>query len=237
MSITVYWGCNEYEWMRANAPTPVSKSYYSNFKPTDSSELTSINRCPAFNDYLFNLYELRSIYDYEFYLEDGSVRSNMYSEQFFDDHVVIRDINQKWFSFSQQYIFFTEEPSLLMTTYEYPNFEDNNITKNCHTIPGQFDIGKWFRNTEFPFFLKKESNKFKIEENEVYSYIRFHTTEPINFVQFVITDKINGFLNDARNLNMNQRRKILPMNYMYNKFNHKSLILNEIKLNLIKQGI
>lgn len=237
MTIKIYWACNEYEWMRASEPTAVSKKYYSKFKSDDRSELKSINRCPAFNNYLNNLYELRSIYDYEFYIEDGAVKSNMYSEQFFDDHVVIRDIDQKWFSFSQQYIFFTEEPSLLMTTYEFPNFENNNITKNCHTIPGQFDIGKWFRNTEFPFFLKEESNKFKIEENEVYSYIRFHTDEPIEFIQFIATDKINAFLNDARNLNMNQKRKVLSMDYMYSKFNHKDKILAEIKSNLIRQGI
>ena len=161
----------------------------------------------------------------------------MYSEKFFDDHVVIRDINQKWFSFSQQYIFFTEEPSLLMTVYEFPNFENNNITENCHTIPGQFDIGKWFRNTEFPFFLKKDCNRFKIEENEVYSYIRFHTDEPIEFVQFIATDKINEFLNDARNLNINQKRKILSMQYIYSKFNHKDKILSEIKSNILKQDI
>jgi len=237
MTINIYWACNEYEWMRASRPTAVSKKYYNNFKSNDNSELASINRCPAFNDYLTNLYELRSIYDYEFYLEDGAVKSNMYSEKFFNDHVVIRDINQKWFSFSQQYIFFTDQPSLLMTTYEFPNFENNNITKNCHTIPGQFDIGRWFRNTEFPFFLKEESDKFKIEENEVYSYIRFHTKEPINFIQFLVTDKINAFLNDARNLNMNQKRKIVPMSNMYNRFNHKELILKEIKNNIIMQDI
>lgn len=237
MTINIYWACNEYEWMRASQPTAVSKKYYNNFKPNDNSELASINRCPAFNDYLTNLYELRSIYDYEFYLEDGAVKSNMYSEQFFNNHVVIRDIHQKWFSFSQQYIFFTDHPSLLMTTYEFPNFENNNITKNCHTIPGQFDIGKWFRNTEFPFFLKQESDRFKIEENEVYSYIRFHTKETINFIQFLVTDKINGFLNDARNLNINQKRKIIPMSNIYNKFNHKELVLKEIKNNIIMQDI
>jgi hypothetical protein len=237
MTIKVYWACNEYEWMRASKPDPVSKKYYSKFKSNDGSQLASINRCPAFNDYLTNLYELKSIYDYEFYIEDNLVKSNMYSEKFFDDHVVIRDINQKWFSFSQQYIFFTEEPSLLMTVYEFPNFENNNITENCHTIPGQFDIGKWFRNTEFPFFLKKDCNRFKIKENEVYSYIRFHTDEPIEFVQFIATDKINEFLNDARNLNINQKRKILSMQYIYSKFNHKDKILSEIKSNIIKQDI
>jgi len=233
MTIKVYWACNEYEWMRASEPSPVSKSYYNNFKHNDLSPLTSINRCPSFNDYMSNLFELRSIYDYSFYLEDGVVKTSMYSKNFFEEHVTVRDYNQKWFSFNNQYIFFTEEPSLFMTTYEFPNFENNNITKSCHTIPGQFDIGRWFRNTEFPFFLREGVNEFKIEEKEVYSYIRFHTEEPIEFVQFLVTDKINGFLNDARNLNMNQKRKILSMDYMYKKFNHKDLILKEIKSNLI----
>ena len=28
-----------------------------------------------------------------------------------------------------------------------PYFEDNNITDRCIVIPGELDIGKWFRNT------------------------------------------------------------------------------------------
>jgi hypothetical protein len=145
--------------------------------------------------------------------------------------VVVRSLEKKFFSFQTKYIFFTEEPSLNVTFYEYPFLEDNNITTRCIPVAGQYDIGRWFRNTEFAFYLKKDYNEFKINRNEIYSYIRFHTDKKIVFKQFRFNDTLKSYTEDSFALTFGHYFKTLTE--FYNCFKNKKLILKEIKKNLI----
>jgi hypothetical protein len=234
MAIKIYWACLEDEWVRATAPTPVKRSAYAFVKPDPNNTLLAIGRCPAFNDYLTNLYSLHSIYGYEFSIdENGHVSSKDFDQEFFNQHVLVRDLNNKFFSFTQNYVFFTDEPSLLMSTGGFPVFEDNNITDSCHPIPGVFDIGKWFRNIEFPFIIKKTSDTFKIEQGEVYSYLKFHTEEDIEFIQFRPTHSLGDFIKVGRGYSLNSKERSFKMDMFYKAFTYKKLILKEIKQNLI----
>jgi hypothetical protein len=233
MTINVYWACLEEEWMRSRGPQPVAKKYYSDFFVDDNNDMAAINRCPAVNDYLKNLYYIKSLYKYEFYLEDSAVKSNYFTEKFFDDHVVIRSLEEKMFSFTQKYIFFTDSNSLHMSLYETPIFENNNITKNCHLIPGKYDIGKWYVNTEFPFYLKKDFDKFTVDCDEVIYYLRFHTEEKINFIQYKMNDKLYKYLSDTRSFSKNTGRIKYSMTDFYKGFKLKKFIISEIKNNII----
>lgn len=228
MSINVYWCCVNDQWMLAKEPAPVLNKFYNNFY-YDNSPLASINNCPAFNYNLNNVYELKSIYNYNFFIENDCLRSNLYDQNFFDKHVVIRNFKNKFFSFNNSYIFFTEEESLETNFYEYPFLEDNNVTKRCIIVPGKFDIGKWFRNTEFAFYLKKDFNEFKIEEEEVYSYIRFNTKEKIKFIQFRFSNKLKEYQQDGFAINGFAKN----FSKYYKSFKLKNKILEEIKNNLI----
>ena len=129
MSITVYWSCFEDDWVRAEEPEKVSKRFYEkNIKDSDYKTPLAVNHCPSFNGSLKNLYAIKSIYDYSFEIKDGICVSSMYDQKFFDDHVFIRSIEEKFFSFFNRYIFFTDEKNLEITAYEYPVFEENSIT-------------------------------------------------------------------------------------------------------------
>ena len=143
---------------------------------------------------------------------------------------LIRDAEKKVFSFKQCYIFFTEEKSLEVTFYEYPALEDNNITKRCMIPAGRFDIAKWFRNSEFAFILKDGYNEFKIEKDEVYSYIRFHTNEKINFKQFKMNETLYGYTKACFSL---QGSRLGALANYYNAFKGKKHIIREIKANLV----
>lgn len=230
MTINVYWSCLEKEWLMAEEPQSVAKSFYERgmFNPSTAANL---NMCPAFNENLKNLYQIKSIYDYEFFLDNGNVYSKKYDQSFFDEHVYLRDINLKMFSFRQSFIFFTEEESLPTTFYEFPVFEDNEITKRCIMVPGSFDIGKWYRGGEFAFYLKKDFDSFKINRGEVMYYIRFHTKEKINFIQFRSNEKLAQYQKDGFMLNSFAGFK--KINQYYDKFKLKKLILKEIKNNII----
>jgi hypothetical protein len=235
MSITVYWACVEDEWIKATEPEPVSKRFYNlGIKNKDINALDGINHCPVFNESLKNSYAIKSIYDYSFKIKENSCFSSDYDQKFYDDHVVIRSIDKKFFSFGTRYVFFTEEDSLKMDVYQYPVFEENEITKRCMLVPGSFDIGKYFRNLEFSFILKKEFDEFVVKNEDVLYYLKFDSKEKIKFKQFRFTKDLLEMIQGVRLANaFNKNKKNVSIDLWYSKFKGKRYILNKIKENLL----
>jgi len=232
-SINVYWSCVENEWMRAEAPIPVSTLFYKDKKYDENYPDINMHFCPAFNEHLTNLFAVKSIYEYEFGIDsNGNVGSSYYDQAFFDRHVNIKSVEKKLFSFNQSFMFFTDEESLPVTMSLPPYYEDNNITKRCIVMPGLLDIGKWYRNTDLSFYLKDGYDSFKIEEGEVYSYFHFHTDKKINFIPYRMTRKLTDLLFDCI-LSKEHKQKKLNITKYYSMFRTKKLILKEIKENLL----
>jgi hypothetical protein len=229
MSIVVYWASFENEWMRCEPPTPIYPEFIKKSNPLKNN----LKSCPSIKSYLKNYFSLKSIYNYEFTLDDNTkkINTDMYDQSFFDKHVNVRSFEEKIFSFSQYTIFFTEEKSLKLSSGIFPFFENNNITKNCMPIPGTVDIGKWFRVLDYGFFLKEDI--FKIEENEIYSYLKFDTEEKIIFKQFEINDKLHQYINDVLKVKENRIEKFRTLQEYYSTMKNKKNIIKEIKNNLI----
>jgi hypothetical protein len=194
----------------------------------------AINYCPVFNETLKNTYAVKSIYDYTFRIENGRPVSSDHGQRFFDEHLIVRSVNKKFFSYQNRYIFFTDEDSLMMSAYQHPIFEENEISKRCMIIPGSFDIGKYFRNLEFSFILKKEFNEFTVKTEDVLYYLTFHTKEKIEFKQFKGVPELTAMMQSLRRADsFNLSRRVPTMDVWYNKFKGKKWILNKINENLV----
>jgi hypothetical protein len=232
MSITVYWACIEEEWLRAKEPEPIYKQFLKNIKDKN----TVVNFCPSVKEYMKNVFSIESIYDYNFEIKDNQTGTftNLYDQDFFNKHVMVRSEKEKLFSFFQQFIFFTEKNSLKMSAGMLPFLEDNEITKRCIPIPGIFDIGKWFRPTEFAFYLKNNYNRFEIKEEDIFQYIKFYTEEKIIFKQFYASEKIMKYAGDVTKAKDYRVNKTRQLQSYYSMLKHKKNIIKEIKNNLIK---
>lgn len=232
MSVNVYWSFLGQEWMRAEKPTPIFKRARDTFISQDTQEISSMFKCPATVNWLNNTYGLKSVYDYQLFKNlDSTYSTDMYDRDFFNNHVQLRDPSAGFISFRQQYIFFTDEDSLEVTVQIPPFLENTELSNGIQTIPGTFDIGKWFRPVDFAFFLKN-TNKFSIKEGDIYSYLKFHSEEKINFIKFMPTEKIYFYAGSSSNTSVGRfigKRK-LPDFYRYMTFKKK--ILKEIKENV-----
>ena len=230
MAINVYWACFEDEWLRAKPPIEVKKLHFN----TDAFQETEVIRCPATRDFLHNYYGLKSIYTYDIHMDDDKLWSEQYDQTFFNNHVNIRSKTSKTkcLSFISRFIYFTDEESLLMS-FEQPFLEDNSVNDTCIVFPGKFDIGKWFRPTDFAFRFKSKTNHFSVKENDIYCYLKFHTEEEIKFTQFRTSKAIFDFTLDVINARNNQPNKYRPLEYRYESFSTKNLILQEIKKNIL----
>ena len=230
MTITVYWTCNEKPWLRAKEPEPIYKEFIKDPK----NKKNGLVWCPAVKDYMQNIFGIKSIYNYNFKINpDGSVTSPLYDDWFFRNNVTVRSSEDKLFSFLQRFSFFTEEKSLLMSAGISPFLENNNVTRRCTIIPGTIDIGKWFRQVEYAFYLKPEYDEFLIEENEIFQYIKFHTKEKIIFKQYEISENIQNFFYAIENSKEFRRVKNRSLEEYYLMVKNKKRILKEIKNNLL----
>jgi hypothetical protein len=228
MAITVYWACLETEWMRAKTPELVLPKYIKDFNKSDNW----VKYCPAIRDELKNTFALRSIYDYEFTLLKDSVSSTFYDQDFFDRHVVVRSMEDRSFSFTTNIVFFTEEPSLKMTGNIVPFLENNVISDRCMLVPGTFDIGKLFRNIEFGFHLKPQYDNFVINFDDVYQYVKFHTEEKVNLVQFKWSDTLVSYVRESVQTR-EYKKGFFNLDYYYKSSKTKKFILEEIKRNIL----
>lgn len=234
MAITVYWGYQGDSWLRAKEPEPIYKVFCKNL----SNQKNDLIYCPATKDYMNNIFSLKSLFDYDFNLPENKkineVYSNKYDQNFFDNHVFVRSREDKLFSFMQRFIFFTEEKSLLMSAGMLPFLEDNNITKRCIVIPGTFDIGRWFRPLDFAFYLKESYDEFKIEEEEIFQYIKFHTTEKIIFKQFRVTEEIKKIILDGDSAKNFRKKKLRDLKEYYLMMKNKNYLVNLIRNSLLE---
>jgi len=235
----VYWASLNDNWLFAKDPDLVLKNYIQRYKHIDFDDSSQMLMCPAVKDHTNNLFALRSLQSYEFFIDENNsdslypVRSNMLDQSFFDDRVQLRNLESKMFSFkANTYLFFTDEASLPVTYPIYPYLEDNNVSERIMPITGTYDIGKWFRPLDFAFMLKEKFNSFKIDKDEVFAYIKFHTNKKINFKQFIITPELTNFTRDCTVLTKYAPLRSLE-NY-YKTFRTKKLILKEIEKNLME---
>jgi hypothetical protein len=233
MTINVYWSVFEEAWPRAEEPKSLLKHFYERRLQENDNAQMSFHKCPFLYGFLKNHFCLSSLYDYSFEIKNGKVFSNQYDQQFFDDHVIIRSIEKKSFSFTQKFAFFSDEKSLKMDIPVYPFLEENNISERCLLLPGSLDIGKYFRLADMPFFLKNNFNSFKIEEKEIFSYIKFNSNEKIKFLQFYPSSKLEEYANVMPLAIKNRKYSFESPEFYYKKFKIKSLILKEIKKNLL----
>jgi hypothetical protein len=231
LTTKIYWSCLEDEWLRASEPENVYASFHSKFS-VDKSDLNSHPFfCPAFKNQLSNVFSVKSIYTYNFEMQEDSVTSSLYDQTFFDKHIEVRSLESKLFGFKNWFSFFSEEESLTVSQ-EHPFLEDNNITKNCITVPGQFDIAKWYRTMHYAFYLKKESKTFSVDEGEILYYLRFHTKEKVKFIQYRQSDKLNDLLDDVQN--SRNFLGIKGLDYYYKLMKIKKTVLKEIKKNIVE---
>jgi len=236
MAITIYWACLENEWVKADEPEKVLKRFYSSkgIQSVERNHPMALNHCPVFNQTLANTYAVKSIYDYSFKIQNNKCVSLDHGQRFFDEHIIVRSIDKKFFGYQNKYIFFTEEDSLIMNAYQHPIFEENEISKRCMIIPGSFDIGKYFRNLEFSFILKDGFDEFVVKNNDVLYYLTFNTKEKIEFKQFRDVPELSAMMQSLRRADsFNLSRRVPTMDVWYDKFKGKKWILNKIKENLL----
>ncbi len=196
------------------------------------------NKCPAWVNEINNLYGIKSYVDFKIKVDDNGTVQHSYDEMFMERYFRCRHWPSRLFSVSQDYTFFTDSNSLLMSQLP-AYYEDNDIANKTMPVAGVYDIGKYQRFLEFAFHLKKGIREIEFSRNDIMFYVKFHTTEQINFKRFFWTPEMQSILipmmRSKDHKRSDAKSTVLSFYYnIFNKYNFKEKLLKEIEKNLCK---
>lgn len=238
----VYWGASPFHeqiYLGLNGPS----SAFSDIKDsanrlTEKVQWTDYSRCPSVIQFSNNLFSLKSPIDLDFIYDGDTILFDydQYPIEFISRIATERDLRAGMISLGLcPYMFFAEKDCEMQFTSAV--MVDNDFTRNCMVIPGQFNTGKWFRGIDFGFFVRQKNVKVSIKKGDTIANIRFLTNEKITFKKFFITPELNTLANIVVNYKHSQKFPINTyLKNMYADFQQSHIrkqILKEIKNNLM----
>ena len=139
------------------------------------------------------------------------------------------------FEFDLSWLFFSDED--LSVYFTPPFFHNPEYLQYGTVVPGEFNIGSWFRPFKFEMQTWKKEGDIIFKENEPLFYAEFKTDRPIIFHRFVENEKLRKYRNAVVKHKMFVG-SFKPLSDKYQKFKdvgYKEKILTEIKKNLVDE--
>jgi hypothetical protein len=101
-------------------------------------------------------------------------------------------------------------------------------------VPGQLDIGKWFRNITLEYNLWEGVDNFFIDKGEHLAYIEFDTNKKVELVRFKLNTELKTYLESTSS--SSNWEPMVSIQERYERFKRtrmKDLVMKEIKANLL----
>jgi hypothetical protein len=131
------------------------------------------------------------------------------------------------------YAFFSEEP--VLGVFTPPLMHEPKYTKYGTVVPGEFDVGQWFRPYNLEIQMWNMEGQFVLEEDEPIFYVQFKTDKKINLQRFKWNGALNSYLK-ACGGDTQRFGSGIPLSKRYKRFNDskmRELVLKEIKANIL----
>lgn len=135
--------------------------------------------------------------------------------------------------FGMNYIFFADQP--LDASFTPPYFHKPGYSKHGVVMPGEYNIGKWFRPYIFEVQMWDMAGEFEIGEEPIF-YVEFRTDKKIKFNYFNVTPALYHYaVSSIQVTSLFGKGQTLAERYLrFAKVGMREKILTEIKKNLIE---
>jgi|694.fasta_scaffold59960_5 hypothetical protein len=243
-TITVYWapswiGNDTNNDIFYHEPISVYKDLLSKFNPPTATK--NFMSCPAVKGNLENTFFILNPTDADMQVsfdKDGNIdglRNNNVEHSAIPARLQHSPTltNQLLIEYGMSYCFFSEEPlNVLMTS---PYFHNTHYLNYGAIVPGGFDIGQWYRPFNFEINLWDGNGRLIIKKNEPLVYLKFDTDKKIVFKRYHASEKMHKIAASLVHFKDAPRwRKLITRYQFFNRADMRSVVLQEIKNNLIE---
>jgi hypothetical protein len=201
---------------------------------------TNFLGCPAVNGKFRNTYvfsnclETKYVYDFE----DNKTEASLVDGNglnFAIKHAP--SINAgPLFEISSAVIMFADKP--LNATFTSPFFHPAGYTRYGSTIPGEFDIGQWFRPYIFEIQMWNKKGEFVLKEEPMF-YVSFPSEEKIKMHRFNFSKTLLGYSKASISTTslFGKKQTLLSRYNRFKSVGMREKILTEINKNLIDETL
>ena len=225
--LVVYWAFHGKYQIRAKEPVPIIQNYFKNKEAKNYDYI----RCPSFQEHFYNTFGIKSIFDYNIKFDKNGITSDKHDQEFYDEFVYERNLKSKLATFQMSYIFVANNNDLEME-YLQPTLESNSFNNSAILIPGKINIGKYVRPLDCSFHAR--NTQVKIQENDIFAYVKFNTKRKIKFKRFFYTDKLHDATMGQR-ISEYRKKTYKPLDWFYKK--QKAIKVKERTIKLIKKNL
>ena len=222
---------------------PKPKTLYSELlqNKTKSSGSSSFFACPATNIKYKNILVFKSAiscsYEFDYTDEFGTTSYLKNTTNNFLNAFKVRPAaltDGPTIEFALNYLLFSDEP--ITASFTAPFFHKPEYTRFGSIIPGEFDIGQWFRGYNLEVQMWNNKGEFHLKEDEPLFYVEIKTNRPIILKRFRATDyllEIATLSPKTRDL-FGEFEGLLKRYKRFKDVGLREKILMEIKQNLIE---
>jgi hypothetical protein len=176
------------------------------------NEKTDLFLCPAFNNYVKNIFVLRSPVNFTIKFDKKSEQLIFSEPNYF---MVGEVLGKRMFNFTSfAPIFLCDEPLTLEALPAF--FHKTDAQKKLLYTPGTFSIHNWVRPVLFGGFVISEDDEIIIKRNDPLLYIKFVTDEKVNLIHKPYDLKIEEVSKKCLKF-----KSVCPhknLNFLYDKF-------------------
>jgi hypothetical protein len=141
------------------------------------------------------------------------------------------------YNFNFSYLLFADAP--VDAYFTPPMFSKPTYTKEVSLIPGEFNIGQWFRpyNLEVQFWNR--SGVIDFEKDETLFYVELKTDQKFVLKRFEISEKLDGYVrsNSTSFMTFGRGESLLDRYKRFRDVGMREMVLTEINKNLIQEDL
>jgi hypothetical protein len=246
-TITVYWAPISFDQGEESWSMLYPEPYALRKDLNDRAEINaSIRICPAIKDGTSNVFVLSSSLDEDFdipletveaMVDAGLVGQSIPIDGASVDFRLTRAPEYKDYynyTYNLAWQIFADEPLEMRATS--PWFPPSSPLEKASLLPGQFDIGRWYRPIYLEYITPKDSTHFSLKAGDPLAYLEFMTDKKIIFKRYIPNDRL---IQLSQEFTFSPKRfgffKKLSEHYaMAKKAKMPEIVLAEIKKNLVE---
>lgn len=137
-------------------------------------------------------------------------------------------------SYGLRWLFFASEPlTIRLTAPYYPTYSpcDGGLF-----APGEFDIGKWYRQLNLDWLVPINSTSFEFKEKSPMAFIEFMTDKKIVFKRYSLNKTLMNLAFETSNASTTMQKHLTLVERYRQAHSSKipSIVLSEIRKNLVE---
>ena len=182
-------------------------------------------KCPAITNHLKNTYYILSPFDFSITKQgkdlvvtndrDPNIDLSPFLTVGFPERETLND--QPMICILLQYSFINNNDNIVMEVIDPPL-----MTKPLTNMPGEFNISKWVRSTNFCFFMDPNINTISFKRGEPLYAVKFQTAEATTLEEIVDDEKRFKILGAQRSaITLKEWLPKLTLNECYKMFENK----------------